>query len=470
MASIEHRASSVRVVWRIPGNPGKEYTTWPTEDYAEQARAIVEGHRGHITAERVYADMGMPGFDEPPAPAGPSWPTFREWAEKWLASKTRLGPGARDRYEQQWRDHIFPEFGDTPIGEITSIAVGTWVNHMRTVVGSEKTVTRYYSALFSPLKAAADQGIIPVNPCRGTDFKRDQRADDDTGEHAAVYLTPEQFEQLRLGFDERWRALLDTLIETGVRWGEVTALAKMHLVAPGKGKPARVRVWRAWKRGKGGERYLGTTKGRQKRSLPIGRDLYKVLLALVDDQPDDTFIFRRADGRELDYSDMYNDVWAPSLTRARRCEQHPPPNRGSLLEAAPSGRCRDYGGTTDHGKPCGARLVRGTDRCASHFGPARDAVSTCGCPGLLVVDQPPSWHDLRHSCAMWMFSDRRMTPLMVSRRLGHATLAITSDIYGDLMPDLEESVVDVIADARKAGRRKAKGAAKKAQRGGRSQS
>ncbi|MFY1588949.1 tyrosine-type recombinase/integrase [Micromonospora sp. WMMD734] len=456
MASIEQHGPSWRVVWRHQGQ--KQRTTWSSPELAADAKQIVEGYRGNRTAEQVYIDMGVLA---PEPPVAPTTPTYREWAEKWLASKTRITPGMRARYRQQFRDRIFPAFGDVPIGDITSIAVGTWVNDMRAVMGSPKTVTRYYSALFAPLKAAADQGIIPVNPCRGSDVKRDQVADDDTGEHRAVYLTPVQFEQLREAFPEAWRVLLDALVETGVRWGEVTALAKMHLVPPKRGASARVRVWRAWKRGEGGQRYLGTTKGRAKRSLPIGKDLYDALLALVDGQSDDTLIFRRPDGRELDYSDMYNDVWRPALRRARRCETHPPANRGEQMPDA-TGRCRDYGGTRDNGKLCGARVRPGTNRCVSHYGPALDAVSTCGCPDVLVIDQPASWHDLRHTCAAWLFSDPRMTPLMISRRLGHATLATTSDIYGDLMPDLEESAVDAIADARKSAKSgRKKGARKK---------
>ncbi|MFF0721304.1 tyrosine-type recombinase/integrase [Micromonospora sp. NPDC003816] len=465
MASIEQRGSAYRVVWRIPGQPGKQYTTWPTSEYAEQACGIVNGHRGRITADRVYADMGVPQFVEPGDDDRPTTPTFREWAEKWLASKTRISPGTRARYQQQFRDHIFPAFGDTPIGDMTPIMIGAWINELRANGMKTGTVTRYYSALFAPLKAAADQGVIPVNPCKGTDFRRDERADDDTGEHRAVYLTPEQYEQLRAGFDTRWHTLLDALVETGVRWGEATALAKKHLVPPTKRKAARVRVWRAWKRGEGGQRYLGTTKGRAKRSLPIGRDLYTALAQLVNSEDDECLLFRRADGRELDYSEMYNDVWAPAVTRARRCAKHPPPDRGEQRPGA-GGRCRGYGGTRDNGEPCGARVRPGTTRCVSHYGPARDAVSTCGCSGVLVVGEAPSWHDLRHTCAAWLFSDPRMTPLAISRRLGHATLAVTSDIYGDLMPDLEETVVDAIADARKAGKKAGgkKVAAKKAKR------
>lgn len=442
MASIEQRGDSYRVVWRYEGR--KQFTTWPSETYAEEARAIVEGHRGKVSADRVYADMGvLEPVDDVPAGL-----TFRQWCEQWLPSKTRITPGTRVRYEQQLRDHIYPAFGDTPLARITPIEVGTWLNKMSGIMGSLKTVTRYYSLLHTALDAAAGHGHIPTNPCKAVDFVRDQRPDDDTGEHHAVYLTPREYELLRGAFDARWHPLLDCIVETGLRWGEVTALAAKHLVAPAKDKSARVLVWRAWKE-TAGIRYLGTTKGRSKRSLPIGADLFKTLRGMVDGEPDDTFIFRTGDGAALDYDPMYDQVWSPALLRARRCPLHPPADRGARVSGA-RGRCRDFGGVRADGQPCGSRVVPDTNRCAQHFGAPADAVSGCDCPG--VLRPAPSWHDLRHTHAAWLFSDPRMTPLAISRRLGHQQLATTSEIYGDLMPEAEETAVTAVADARKSGR------------------
>ena len=442
MASIEHRGDSYRVVWRYQGQ--KQYTSWPTEALAEQAQDIAEGHRHQVSADDVYEAMGVLEA-EPDEPAGL---TLRQWSAEWLPSKTRITPGTRERYEQQLRDHILPAFGDVPMVTVTAVAVGTWLNQLGQIMGSPKTVTRYYSLLHTLLEAAARHGHIPLNPCRATDFVRDQRADDDTGDHHAVYLTPRAFEALRAQFANRWHPLLDCIAETGLRWGEVTALAAKHLVGPTPGKGPRLRVWRARKEANG-KQYLGVTKGRSKRTLPIGADLHKTLLGLVDGEPDDTLIFRDAAGAALDYDHMYQQVWMPALLRARRCDAHPPADRGERVTEA-RGRCRDYGGVRADGQPCGSRVVPGTNRCAAHFGPPPGAVSACACPG--VLRSAPSWHDLRHTHAAWLFSDPRMTPLAISRRLGHQQLATTSEIYGDLMPEAEEAAVDAVADARKAGR------------------
>ena len=445
MASIEQRGDSWRVVWRFEGR--KQYSTWPDLPLAEQARDIAEGHRHRISADGVYEAMGV----LEPEPDEPTGLTLRQWAAEWLPSKTRITPGTRQRYEQQLRDHILPAFGDMAMETITPVGVGTWLNQLGEIMGSPKTVTRYYSLLHTLLEAAARHGHIPLNPCRATDFVRDQRSDDDTGEHRAVYLTPRQFEILRGQFDAHWYPLLDCIADTGLRWGEVTALAAKHLVAPTGGKGPRLRVWRAWKEAHG-KRYLGATKGRSKRVLPIGVDLYKVLLALVDGGTPETLIFRTTAGEALDYDHMYQQVWTPALLRARRCADHPPADRGERVAGA-RGRCRDFGGQRADGTPCGSRVVPDTNRCAQHYRPPPGAVSACDCPD--VLHSAPSWHDLRHTHAAWLFSDPRMTPLAISRRLGHQQLATTSEIYGDLMPEAEELAVDAVADARKSGRRAA---------------
>ncbi|SCL16513.1 Site-specific recombinase XerD [Micromonospora pallida] len=443
MASIERRGDSWRVVWRYDGQ--KQYTSWPAEEYANEAKSIVEGHRGRITADRVYTDMGIPtGDSNSPADDGI---TLKQWCEEWLPSKTRISPGTRERYEQQLRDRIYPAFGDTPLPQLTSVAIGTWLNELRASGMSQKTVTRYYSLLHTALTAAMRHGHISVNPCHGTDFIRDQRADDDTGEHHAVYLTPQQFELLRAQFAKQWHSLLDCIVETGLRWSEVTALAAMHLVPATDSSGPRLRVWRAWKEASG-KRYLGTTKGRAKRVLPIGDDLYRTLTKLVEGQPPETLIFRDDKGA-LDYDRMYDQAWKPALLRARLCPTHPPTGEGERLEGA-RGRCRDYGGTTWAGQPCGARVVDDTTRCAAHYGPRVGSVSDCDCP--TVLHSAPSWHDLRHTYASWLFSDPRMTPLAISRLLGHQQLATTSEIYGDLMPQAIDAAVDAVADARKSAR------------------
>lgn len=52
-------------------------------------------------------------------------------------------------------------------------------------------------------------------------------------------------------------------------------------------------------------------------------------------------------------------------------------------------------------------------------------------------------HDLRHTHAAWLISDE--VPLTaIQRRLGHSSIAITSDIYGHLLPHVDDRLVGAL--------------------------
>ena len=63
------------------------------------------------------------------------------------------------------------------------------------------------------------------------------------------------------------------------------------------------------------------------------------------------------------------------------------------------------------------------------------------------IDQRPrmpeaSFHDLRHTHAA-MLIRRGVQPKVISERLGHASIKITMDLYGYLMPGLQDAVADL---------------------------
>jgi integrase len=54
------------------------------------------------------------------------------------------------------------------------------------------------------------------------------------------------------------------------------------------------------------------------------------------------------------------------------------------------------------------------------------------------------FHDLRHTCASLLLS-ANTNPKVVSEMLGHATVAITLDVYAHVMPDMQEDAASTIA-------------------------
>jgi integrase len=54
------------------------------------------------------------------------------------------------------------------------------------------------------------------------------------------------------------------------------------------------------------------------------------------------------------------------------------------------------------------------------------------------------FHDLRHTCATLLLGSR-VNPKVVSEMLGHATVAITLDIYSHVSPDMEQDAAAAMA-------------------------
>lgn len=447
MASIENHGPSWRTIWRFNGK--KQRTTWPSPELAEQAREIVEAHRHRVDEQFVYdAILGkpQPSDDEPPKS---TLPTFRAWTTPWLSSKTRLTPRTRRDYERQLENRIYPIIGDIPIDEFDSVIIGNLLNQLLKDL-KETTVTRYYSLIHASFAAAVRDKRIADNPAKRTDFIRDMVAHDDEGEETRVYLTPHEYDLLRAAFPPEERPFIDYLGGTGARWSEATAAAIETVTQPTKKDSPKVKILRAWKRDERAGRYLGATKGRSKRTLKVTPDLWGKLKPLATNQPKGTFLFRGPTGAALDYHNYYKKKWLPALARAMRCPLHPPADQGAKLpDGTARGRCRDYGGIRSDGKPCGASTVPGMTRCRNHCGPTRNAVSVCECDN--VLHRRPTPHDLRHTHAAWLFS-AGVPPLAISRRLGHKDLATTSEIYGGLMPEVEDASVEALETAMGAGK------------------
>ncbi len=58
-----------------------------------------------------------------------------------------------------------------------------------------------------------------------------------------------------------------------------------------------------------------------------------------------------------------------------------------------------------------------------------------------------SFHDLRHTHAA-MLIRRNVQPKVISERLGHASIKITMDLYGYLMPGLQDAVAEIFNQER----------------------
>ena len=119
--------------------------------------------------------------------------------------------------------HFFPFFGRKPMHQITPGLVQDWV----TKAAAERAVGRGRSASTTPCctrssNARSATGLIVANPCAHTELPKVIATKTRT-------LTPEEFDVLLAAIPDRHRLMVETAIETGMRWGELIALKPRHV-------------------------------------------------------------------------------------------------------------------------------------------------------------------------------------------------------------------------------------------------
>jgi integrase len=331
---------------------------------------------GRAVKERVAQEAR----DEVPDVAA-SRERFETVANAWLATtrrrvKVRTGEG----YEELLRTRIIPAFGTRRIGSITSREIEDWLGSLADSGLATKTVRNAYTPLIATFKYAQRHNMIRSNPCSGVDLP----ARPDQAEFEGQPLTRPEVAALAIELD-RWKpyGLAGRLLaSSGLRAAEFAGLRIGDLDVD-RGTVSVVRT--LTRNRKTGEWIVGTPKSRRgRREVPI---LDEGLLA--------------------DLADCIRD--------------HP----RSGERDAPLFYGRAIGGhIADPSKP-----LDGDGFYQWHLKPAARRI---GIPQLRV-------HDLRHTAATLWHEDG--IPLsVISRWLGHASVAVTDRVYVHLRPNDDYSM------------------------------
>jgi integrase len=380
MRMIERRGDRFRVVWRVAGR--KQSYSVGTYGEAKVIRGLVESRHRQITGDQVDAIVR-----DGKAKVGETVATF---CTRYVTSLTGIEGATRKEYARIVVDKVIPsDLGNTLLEDLNRERVRFWLLGMERAGLAPKTIANYHALLSAAMTEALAQGKIPVNPCKGV---RLPRRDDHTTLDEHVYLEPPE---VRLIASElpKWCAHVPMLLaDTGLRWGELTALQ----VGDVDVLDGTLRVGRAWKRQEHGGYVVGMPKSkRSRRTVAPGDDALDILATLTAGRRSTELVVTAPDG----ISRLPRSTFMRHWTRAL------------------------YGKGT-MGKPDG------------------------GLVGTGALEKQPHIHSLRHTHASWLISNGA-SPAFVQAQLGHEDISTTMRIYAHLMPNTRQDIRDALRRAKR---------------------
>ena len=191
------------MLWRDPDTGRQTSLTYDDERDARVARELIEAAGGRAEeAARIAEAVRKPGL------------TVEAAMTEHIDLLKGVGADTRSHYRGQLRSHIAPGLGLLPVSAVTSRHVAGWVRAMTEKGLSPKTIANVHGL-----------------------------------------LTRDEFGLLLSKVSAHYQPLVLTLVATGLRWGEATALTAgdVDLAA----RPATVRVKKAWKRDADRHWYVG---------------------------------------------------------------------------------------------------------------------------------------------------------------------------------------------------------------------
>jgi integrase len=203
MASIDRRKTS-KGEWRYD-------VRYRTPEGPERSRTFNTLKDAKRFANTVEADKLRGAWIDPRSASV----TLEEFAEQWRTTRVHR-PTTQAQVETNLRRHVYPFFGDRPVGSIRPSEIQAWVQH-RSEVLAASTVEVVYRCVSSIFRTAVTDQLLVKSPCVGIRLPK-------RGRGQVVPLTTEQVHSLVDSVPRRYRALVVLAAGSGLRQGEALGL------------------------------------------------------------------------------------------------------------------------------------------------------------------------------------------------------------------------------------------------------
>lgn len=394
--------------------------------------------------------------------------TFERYVrEEWLPNHV-MELRTRENYTLYLERVILPEFGPMKMVEILPSHVRDWVakfqsgsldtapsqKGQRATIKNSPAVIRYCIVILSAIfTTALNDQVIFLHPCKGVKTPAIPKK-------VRQIVTPEQFDVLYAELpDDEMRLLVETDIESGLRWGELTELRVKDLDRRTRVLTVQRVVVELTKRFQvDGQRFVVKEypKDEEHRQLRLSKQIVDKIACHITDLG-------------LGPDDLLFAIREHASARPRQLRAVPDPNVLGLTEPNEKGRRYRHGTLSAYGAgKCRCRHCK--DACAIYRA-GRRAAGKDSPRGTRTVTTdghiPRSWfranvwapartkvglesevrvHDLRHAHASWLLAGGADIQV-VKERLGHGSI-VTTQKYLHSLPEADDAAVDAFAKIR----------------------
>ncbi|MEY9934166.1 integrase [Catenulispora sp. GP43] len=376
---------------------------------------------------------------------------FRDYVERtWLPGHV-VEAITRQGYTYAMYRHIMPVFGGIRLADITKPMIRQWVADLIANGAQPPTINDLRMLLSAVFTTALEDGLVDVHPCKGVKVPH-------VPSQPRRIVTPEEFDRICRGIhNPEMQLLVETAVETGLRWGELTELRVSDLTPKTRMLTvSRAVVWLARDFHPTGGHFLVKPypKGKHYRRFKLSEEITKQLLAHI-----------KALG--LRPNDLIFAIRKSTLAKSR--PQRPDPASLGLSDPALNGHRHWHGTTTCYANGCRCQHCR--NACADYRAERRrQGKDHPRSPRKLDTDGhiPNRWfrseiwlraiedadlgfhvriHDLRHAHASWLLAGGASLQA-VKERLGHTDIATTAR-YLHTLPDTDQTALDALDKIRR---------------------
>jgi integrase len=377
--------------------------------------------------------------------------TFRRYVEEqWLPNHV-LEPTTREKYTYYLGAHILPKLGPMRMADIFPEHIREWITWMQREGRSAWTIQYCKSSILSSIfTTALNDQVTYIHPCRGVKIPTVPAT-------VRTIVTPEQFDVVYAALPSADAQLLvETAIESGLRWGELAELRVHDLDLATRMVTVSRKVTEVNREfHPDGRRFLikPYPKDKEFRRLKLSPQIVAKLKAHIMARglgPDGLLFARRAAApAPLRVVAEPGDLGFTKPNDAGRQYRH------GTLSAYNVGVCRcphcrrafaDYRAARRAARGAAPRPARLMDE-NEHVGRNwfRRMVWRPACQAAGLTDLP-HFHDLRHSHASWLLAGGADLQV-VKERLGHASI-MTTQRYLHTLPDADETAVEAFTRIR----------------------